>query len=71
MQEDARTQATEFLKELYAAGDIDAHRFALVRLDATTMIGKIHLRHPRPRELRQRRRPTMNFTVTAGRSVTS
>jgi len=27
MQEDARTQATEFLKELYAAGDIDADRF--------------------------------------------
>jgi hypothetical protein len=27
MQEDARTRATEFLKDLYAAGDIDADRF--------------------------------------------
>jgi hypothetical protein len=35
-------------------------RARATEFDATTMIGKIHLRHPRPRELRQRRRPTMN-----------
>jgi hypothetical protein len=28
----------------------------LVRLDVTTNIGRVYLRHPRPRELRQRRR---------------
>ena len=46
-------------------------RARATEFDTTTMIGKIHLRHPRLPELRQRRRPTMNFTVTAGRTVTS
>ncbi len=78
MREDPQQRATEFLKELYAAGDIDADRFdtsvagllaagtdtelaevvrslappvpglPLIRLDATTNIGRVRLRHPGP-----------------------
>lgn len=86
MREDARQRAAEFVKELYAAGAIDADRLdtsvdgwgsitiivpqcvgiqvirhrggvdsrldppvpglPLVRLDVTTNIGRVHLRHP-------------------------
>ena len=46
-EDDAQRRATEFVKDLYAAGDIDA----------TTNIGRIHLRHPgAPRRARRPRR---------------
>jgi hypothetical protein len=94
MREDARQRATEFVKELYATGEIDADRFGtgvagvlaatgsitiivpagvdvqvirhrggvdsrldppvpglpLIRLDVTTNIGRVHLRHPGARD---------------------
>jgi hypothetical protein len=72
MREETRHGATEFLKQLYAAGEIDAGRLdagvavqvvecrgrlvsrldppvpglPLVRLDVTTNIGTVRLRHP-------------------------
>jgi hypothetical protein len=54
--DDAQRRATEFLKELYAAGSIDVGQrldpplpgLPLIRLDVTAMIGWVHLRHPGP-----------------------
>jgi hypothetical protein len=57
MRDDAQQRATEFLKELYAAGDIDARRFETSvagLLDVTTNIGRVRLRHPGPRDRKRR-----------------
>ncbi len=72
MREDAQLRATEFLKELYAVGDIDAGRFdtgvdsrleppvpglPLIRLDVATNIGRVHLRHPAAQHSHRRWHP--------------
>ena len=80
MREDgAQHRANEFVKELYAAGSIDAAHLdtgvarllaaqtetepglPLIRLDVTTNIGRVHLRHPRARS---RTRPPVAFQAT-------
>jgi hypothetical protein len=51
MSEDAQHRATEFLKGLPPVPGLP-----LIRLDVTTNIGKVRLRHPGPPGRKNRRR---------------